>query len=196
MVLFRTASGFLIFALALALERSGEPPATLAFIALSVSAGGFAASYLSPLLRARLGDEHIMLGLGSAVAALGVLVAATLQNVPTILGALLLLGLASTVGRHASDSVLQRAAADATRSRAFACYEGMLQLGWVTGALVATVALLDGRSGCLVAALMLTLGSIIVTRATYVRTRSGALVYASSASLSEVTSSASPSAAA
>jgi hypothetical protein len=162
MAALRVASGFAVFAIALALEQSGEPAATLAFIALAVSTGSFAGTFVSPHLRRAVGDERLMLGLGSGVAAVIALLAATNPAIPMLLGAIFVLAVVASVGRHACDSALQRAATHATRSRAFAWSEATLQLGWVLGALVPTVTILDARSGLLVTAMILTLGSVAV----------------------------------
>ena len=115
--------------------------------------------------------------------------------------AVLLLALASSVGRHSCDSVLQRETTHTTRSRAFAWYEAALQLAWAGGALIATVALLDVRSGFLAAALILVLGSVAVTRAPMFGLRRVPATYASPnyasrVARSAVTSEPSPSAAA
>jgi hypothetical protein len=164
MAALRLTTGFVLVLLALALERAGEPATTLALLALAVSVGSFAGTYVSPRLRERM-DERVMLGLGAIVAAVAALTAAASRNLPTMIVAVLLLALASSVGRHSCDSVLQRETTHTTRNRAFAWYEAALQLAWAGGALIATVALLDVRSGFLAASLILVLGSIAVTRA-------------------------------
>jgi hypothetical protein len=162
MTALRIASGFAVFTIALAFEQSGEPAATLAFIALAVSTGSFAGTFVSPFLRRTVGDERLMLGLGSGAAAMVALLAATKPAIPSLLGAIFLLAVVSSTGRHACDSALQRSATHATRGRAFAWCEATLQFGWVMGALVPTVAILDARSGLLVTAMILTLGSVAV----------------------------------
>ena len=150
MAALRLTTGFVLVLLALALERAGEPATTLALLALAVSVGSFAGTYVSPKLRERI-DERVMLGVGAIVAAMAALTAAASRNLPTMIVAVLLLALASSVGRHSCDSVLQRETTHTTRSRAFAWYEAALQLAWAGGALIATVALLDVRSGFLAA---------------------------------------------
>jgi hypothetical protein len=102
--------------------------------------------------------------------------------------------------------VLQRETTHTTRSRAFAWYEAALQLAWAGGALIATVALLDVRSGFLAASLILVLGAVAVTRApmfglrrvpaTYAGSIYASPNYVSTVARSAVTSEPSPSAAA
>jgi hypothetical protein len=161
MTALRIASGFAVVGLALALEQFGEPAATLAFIALAVSTGSFAGTFVSPHLRHVVGDERLILGVGSGVAAVVAVVAAALPTIPAMLIAIFLLAVVASVGRHACDSAVQRFATHTTRPRAFAWCEATLQVGWVLGALVPTVAILDARSALLVTGMILTLGSVV-----------------------------------
>jgi hypothetical protein len=57
------------------------------------------------------------------------------------------IGLASIMGRHAFDSLLQRAAPEALRGRAFAQYETRFQATWVAGGLLATALVLPVEAG-------------------------------------------------
>ena len=96
-----------------------------------------------------------MLRLGVTVALVTTVAAAVAGDMRCVLLAVFAVALASSVGRHACDSVLQRSAGAATRSRVFARCETGLQLAWVGGALIPTLFVVDVRAGFLVAALVL-----------------------------------------
>ena len=155
----RLTTGFVLVLLALALERAGEPATTLALLALAVSVGSFGGTYVSPRLRERI-DERVMLGVGAIVAAMAALTAAASPQ-PSDDDRRGVVARARVERRPPARATAcsQRETTHTTRSRAFAWYEAALQLAWAGGALIATVALLDVRSGFLAASLILVLGS-------------------------------------
>ena len=119
MAALRAAVGLVVFVLAFALEREGGPDPLLGVVALAIAVGSFAGTFVSPRLRA-VTNEHTMLRAGTVVGAVTALVAAVAADMRTVVLATFVLALASSVGRHACDSVLQRAAGTGDRSRVFA----------------------------------------------------------------------------
>ena len=81
---------------------------------LAIAVGSFAGTYVSPRLRELL-DERSILRLAVTVALVTAVVAALAGDVGSMLLAVFTVALASSVGRHACDSVLQRSAGAATR---------------------------------------------------------------------------------
>ena len=150
----RATNGIVVFLLAFALDRESGPSPLLGVVALAIAVGSFAGTYVSPRLRELL-DERSILRLAVTVALVTAVVAALAGDVGSMLLAVFTVALASSVGRHACDSVLQRSAGAATRSRVFARCETGLQLAWVGGALIPTVFVVDVRAGFAVAALVL-----------------------------------------
>ena len=150
-----------MFVLAFALEREGGPDPMLGVVALAIAVGSFAGTFVSPRLRA-VTNEHTMLRAGTVVGAVTALIAAVAADMRTVVLATFMLALASSVGRHACDSVLQRAAGKGDRSRVFARCDTALQLAWVAGALVPTVAVVDVRFGFAIATCLLGAGALAI----------------------------------
>ena len=99
--------------------------------------------------------------LGSAAA---IVVAAFGYTRATLIGAVLVLGLAASVGRRALDSTIQRFAPHARRGRVYASLETRLELAWVAAACVAVASRFTTLVGVLVLA-----GFLVVTAAAHVR---------------------------
>ena len=150
----RATNGLVVFLLAFALDRESGPSPLLGVVALAIAVGSFAGTLRRPRLRELL-DERTMLRLAVTVALVTAVGAAVAGDVRSVLLAVFTVALASSVGRHACDSVLQRSAGAATRSRVFARCETGLQLAWVGGALIPTLFVVDVRAGFAVAALVL-----------------------------------------
>jgi hypothetical protein len=159
----RCASGLLTFVVAFALKRSGQPVALFGVVALAVTLASLAGTFVSPILRRHVFDEHVILGACLALAAGGAIAAVAQQGFGGMLTATITLALASSSGQHAFDSLLQRNVPEGQRSRVFARVEAMLEVAWVIGALVPTVLNLDVTPGYLgVAALCLVSGLVLV----------------------------------
>jgi len=82
----------------------------------------------------------------------------------TLVGAVLILGLAASVGRRALDSTIQQFAPHASRGRVYASLETRLELAWVAAACVAVASRLSTLVGVLALA-----GFLVVMAAEHVR---------------------------
>jgi Major Facilitator Superfamily len=147
MTALRCATGLLTFVVAFALKRSGEPLATFGLIALAATLASFAGTFVSPVLRRHVVDEHVILGACATLAVAGSIVALFQHGVAGMLIATATLGIAASAARHAFDSLLQQNTDQRQRSRAFARAEALLEVAWVVGALVPTVLNLELAPG-------------------------------------------------
>ena len=134
----RGAVGFFVFTMAFTLRQANEP-AWVYGAALGIyGVGGFLGNVITPMLRKRFSEQALVMIAISAPASL------TLVGVLGVSRALLLviaglIGMSTTVGRHAFDSLLQQRAPVASRGRAGARYETWFSLAFVTGGVVATL---------------------------------------------------------
>ena len=154
----RAASGFLLFALAFALRRSGEPTWWFGVLAAAATAGGFCGDLIAPRLPENLREEAVVVGcvVGAGVGALLAFVAFSLP-VLAVFG--LVVGASSELGRLAFQSLMQRMAPGGAHGRVFVRYEVIFQLAWVVGALIPSMLPVGFRQGFLVlAALYLVAG--------------------------------------
>ena len=147
----RAASGFLLFALAFALRRSGEPTWWFAVLAGSATAGAFLGDVIAPRLPANLREEAVVIG-----CLIGAGVGATLSFFAFELVVLVLfatvVGASSELGRLAFQTLMQRLAPGGSYGRVFVRYEILFQLAWVGGALIPALAPIDFREGFLILA--------------------------------------------
>ena len=148
----RAASGFLLFALAFALRRSGEPTWWFAVLAGSATAGAFLGDLIAPRLpgeparggrRDRLPDRAPGSGATLSFFAFELVV---LVLFATVVGA------SSELGRLAFQTLMQRLAPGGSYGRVFVRYEILFQLAWVGGALIPALAPIDFRDGFLILA--------------------------------------------
>ena len=153
MTALRAAAGLATFVIAFALKRTGAPTLLFGVVALAATAASLAGTVVSPILRRAARDERVPLATCGAVAVVGALLAALLGGRAGMLLAITTVAIAGSIGRHLFDSVLQRDLADATRRRAFARAESMMQLAWVAGAIVPTLLNVDSRQGYILVAL-------------------------------------------
>jgi predicted MFS family arabinose efflux permease len=137
MVAIRAAVGFFLFTLAFTLRRDSQPAIVYGLAAGSYGVGAFAGHSLVGLLRRRFSEQQLI---GLAIAAPAALTAVGILGVSTPLLVVIagLVGLSTTLGRNAFDSLLQRRAPEALLGRAGARYETRFQLAWVFGGVVAT----------------------------------------------------------
>lgn len=159
MVALRAAIGFVIFLLGFALRREGEPAW---FFGLAIAASGVGAmigTVVAARLRRVVSEERIV-ALSLAVPSALALFAAARFTRPGVLLAALGVGVGASAARQAFDSLVQRDAPRADRSRVFARFEAFFQLAWVLGALVPLVARLDAQLGLAVIGGSLTLVSL------------------------------------
>lgn len=154
----RAASGFLLFALAFALRRSGQPTWWFGVLAAAATAGGFCGDLIAPRLPENLREEAVVVGcvVGAGVGALLAFVAFSLP-VLAVFG--LVVGASSELGRLAFQSLMQRMAPGGAHGRVFVRYEVIFQVAWVLGALIPSMLPVEFREGFLVlAALYLVAG--------------------------------------
>jgi hypothetical protein len=147
----RAASGFLLFALAFALRRSGEPTWWFVVLAGAATAGGFLGDLLAPRLPANLREEAVVVGclIGAGVGAMFSFLA--FELLVLVLFALVV-GASSELGRLAFQTLMQRLAPGGALGRVFVRYEVLFQLAWVGGALIPALAPIDLRQGFLILA--------------------------------------------
>jgi hypothetical protein len=147
----RAASGFLLFALAFSLRRSGEPTWWFAVLAGAATAGAFLGDLIAPRLPAKLREEAVVIG-----CLIGAGVGATLSFFAFALVVLILfavvVGTSSELGRLAFQTLMQRLAPGGSYGRVFVRYEVLFQLAWVGGALIPALAPIDFREGFLILA--------------------------------------------
>lgn len=155
MASLRAAVGFLTFFLAFALKRDGEPAWVYGMVIAASAVGGFVGAVTAPLLRRRLREELILVAAVMAPAIVA-LFAARDPGRPLFTLAALTLGVGAAAGKLAFESIVQRDAPDADRSRAFARFETRFQLVWVAAGLLPVAISLPERLGFF--ALAVTLG--------------------------------------
>ncbi|MBT5864184.1 MAG: MFS transporter [Ilumatobacter sp.] len=137
MVAIRGAVGFFLFTLAFTLRRDSQPAVIYGLAAACYGFGAFAGHTVISLLRRRFSEQQLI---GLAIAAPAAFTAVGILGVstPLLLVIAALVGLSTTLGRNAFDSLLQRRAPEALLGRAGARYETRFQLAWVFGGAVAT----------------------------------------------------------
>jgi hypothetical protein len=147
----RAASGFLLFALAFGLRRSGEPAWWFVVLAAAATAGGFLGDVIAPRLPSKLREEAVVIG-----CLIGAGVGATLSFFAFELFVLVLfaaaVGASSELGRLAFQTLMQRLAPEGALGRVFVRYEVLFQLAWVAGALIPALTPINFRQGALILA--------------------------------------------
>jgi hypothetical protein len=140
MGLIRGVVGFLTLLLAFDFRGKNEPKWHFGLVAAVSVLGALAGSALAPRIRKVLSEEQMLISFLIAILGAGLL-AIVLGGLPgaCLLGAVV--GVASTAGKMAFDSIVQRDAPDANRGRSFAKFETRFQLIWVIGALLGLIAL-------------------------------------------------------
>lgn len=144
--LLRGAVGFLLFLLAFALRRAGEPAWFYGLVFVASGVGAFLGSVAAPRMRRRLSETR-MLAAALALPALFGLIGALRFGRVSVLLVPLAVGIAASAGRQAFDALVQRHAPGGTRGYAFARFETGFQLAWVTGALIPVVTRAGPRLG-------------------------------------------------
>jgi hypothetical protein len=147
----RAASGFLVFALAFGLRRSGEPAWWFAILALAATAGGLLGDLIAPRLPEKLREEAVVIGciVGAGVGATLAFVAFAL---PVLALFALAVGASAELGRLAFQSLMQRLAPGGAHGRVFVRYEVLFQLAWVGAAMIPALTPIGFREGFLVLA--------------------------------------------
>ncbi|HET7236573.1 MAG TPA: hypothetical protein VFK59_09095 [Actinomycetota bacterium] len=168
----RAASGFLLFALAFALRRGGEPTWWFGVLAAAATAGGYFGNVIAPRLPSSMREEAVVVA-SIATAGVGAIVAFVAFTLPVLTVFALVVGATTELGRLAFQTLMQRLAPGGAHGRVFVRYEVMFQLAWVGGALIPAVVPIDLRGGFLIlAALYLVAGVGYLTPDLVARRRS------------------------
>jgi hypothetical protein len=169
----RAASGFLLFALAFALRRGGEPTWWFGALAAAATAGSFLGNVIAPRLPSSLREEAVVVA-SIAAAGVGAVLTFVAFELPMLVLFALVVGTTSELGRLAFQTLMQRLAPGGAHGRVFVRYEVMFQLAWVGGALIPAVVPIDLRGGFLIlAALYLVAGVGYLTPDLVARRRQG-----------------------
>lgn len=154
MMVLRAAVGYAVFHFAFSLRAGNDPVWVLGAVVAATSVGGFLGTIVAPAIRARTDEDH-MFTLALLGAAGAMLAASMAYARATLIGAMLILGLAASLGRRALDSTIQQFAPPAHRGRIYAGLETQLELAWVGGACLAVASRLSTVTGVLVLACFL-----------------------------------------
>lgn len=159
MMALRAAVGFAVFHLAFSLRAEGTPAWVLGGVLAAHAAGGFAGTVVSPWLR-RHRSERTMVTLALAASAAGFALSAVVIGPPTVVVAMLVLGLAASVGRRSLDATIQGRARHARRGQAYASLETRLVLAWVVAACLAVAARAPTLVGMIALTVFLSLATL------------------------------------
>ena len=160
----RAASGFLLFLIAFALRREGQPTWWFGVLAAAAVAGGFLADLLAPRLPRNLHEELFVIGCVLA-AGVGALLAFEIFGLPVLAVFAVTAGATTEFGRLAFQSLMQRLAPEGALGRVFVRYEVVFQLAWVAGASLSALLPISFKGGILaLAAFYLTLGGVYFWR--------------------------------
>ncbi len=145
----RAANGFLLFSIAFALRRSGEPTYWFAVLAGGAALGSFLGDVLAPRLPVALREEAVVAACIIA-AGMGAFLAFVAFSLPILTAFALVAGASSELGRLAFYSLMQQLAPGGAHGRVFVRYEVVFQLSWVLGALIPAMLPLGFREGFLI----------------------------------------------
>ena len=174
MMVLRAGIGFVVFLVAFALKRGGDPTWFFGVVAICSIAGGLAGTYASSILRRRLHREEPLLASALLVTTAVSIVAAADVAHATIAAVVFAVAFGASIGRQGFDSILQRDGPDAARGRSFARFETQFQLIWVLGALAAVIMRPSTSNGLTTYAGVSTLALIVYIAGTTRRPRPAA----------------------
>ncbi len=135
----RLATGFIVFHVGFALKTSGEPAWVIAVVMGTIAIGGFTGTFVAPRV-GKLLDQQVMITSSLLLLASFAALAALRFHAVSAVALAFAVGMAGSVARRAFDGVVQIEAPHARRGQAFAGLETRLEIGWVTGALIAVLA--------------------------------------------------------
>ena len=126
----RAASGFLLFLMAFALRRGGQPAWWFAVLAGSAVAGGFLADLVAPRFPRTVREETMVV---SCVLGAGLIASVAFEwyTLAVLAVFAVVAGAATEFGRLAFQALMQRAAPEGALGRVFVRYEVLFQLAWV-----------------------------------------------------------------
>lgn len=137
----RAAAGFLTALVVFGFRHDRAPLVWYGLVAVASVGGNFGGALLAPRLRSHV-SERLLVG-GAALmiggTAIGVSFLTALHRWPAALLLAAVVALGASGAKTAFDAIVQRDTPDRNRSRLFARFESIFQLGWVAGALVPTI---------------------------------------------------------
>jgi hypothetical protein len=145
----RAASGFLLFSIAFALRRSGEPTYWFVVLAGTATLGSFLGDVIAPRLPASLREEAVVIACVIA-AGIGAFLAFVAFSLPVLAAFALVAGASGELGRLAFQSLMQQLAPGGAHGRVFVRYEVLFQLAWVAGALLPAMLPIEFRDAFLI----------------------------------------------
>ncbi len=145
----RAANGFLLFSIAFALRRSGEPWYWFVVLAGGAALGSFLGDVIAPRLPISVREEAVVVACIVA-AGIGAFLAFVAFSLPILTAFALVAGASSELGRLAFQSLMQQLAPGGAHGRVFVRYEVVFQLSWVLGALIPAMLPLGFREGFLI----------------------------------------------
>jgi hypothetical protein len=145
----RAANGFLLFLLAFALRRSGQPAWWYGVLAAAATGGLFGADLLAPRLPTSWREEAVVIACVIA-AGVGAVLAFAAFSLPVLTLFALIVGASSELGRLAFQSLMQGLAPGGAHGRVFVRYEVIFQLAWVAGAMLPAMLPIEFREGFLI----------------------------------------------
>jgi hypothetical protein len=176
MTAMRAVAGLMTLLVIFAFRREGAPLYWYGLAGMATVAGTLGGATLAPFVRDRVAEERIVPAAAFVIGAAAVAVT-QLTALHRRLAALILamaVGVAASVAKMAFDAIVQRDPPEVARSRLFARFEAVFQLGWVLAALVPVLITLSLMAGfVIVAALSLGAGLIFVIG--WHKARAGAL---------------------
>jgi hypothetical protein len=145
----RAANGFLLFSIAFALRRSGEPTYWFVVLAGGAALGAFLGDVIAPRLPISVREEAVVVACIVA-AGIGAFLAFVAFSLPILTAFALVAGASSELGRLAFQSLMQQLAPGGAHGRVFVRYEVVFQVSWVLGALIPAMLPLGFREGFLI----------------------------------------------
>lgn len=176
MTAMRATAGMMTTLVVFAFRRDGAPLIWYGLVGVSSVAGNLGGAALAPAVRDRVPEERIVPASAFVIGTVAVL-ATQIRGVHRWPAALVLgaaVGVGASVAKLAFDSLVQRDPPDIARSRLFARFEAIFQLGWVLAALIPVLAPLSLMGGFLIVALV-ALGAGLAFILGWRRAREGSL---------------------
>lgn len=160
----RAAHGFLLFLVAFAIRRAGDPASWLGVLMVSGATGHLLGDFLAPILPRGIREEGLVLiALGAAGGA--ALFAFATFSLVTLAAFTMLAGAATRLGQLAFASLMQRSAPGGAHGRVFVRYEILFQMAWVGGAFLPAMLPIAFRPGVLIlAAFYVAIGFVFFVR--------------------------------
>jgi hypothetical protein len=147
----RAAQGFLLFLVAFALRRTGNPASWLGVLIVAGATGQLLGDFLAPYLPRGIREEAVVL-IALAAAGGAALFAFATFSLVTLAAFTLLAGAATRLGQLAFASLMQRSAPGGAHGRVFVRYEVVFQMAWVAGAFLPALLPIAFRPGVLILA--------------------------------------------